>query len=227
MKLRRCPTRTGAVVFQLAAVCLAGVAHIAFLPPFEGYDETAHWSYIQQLSDTGHIPVFGVDRLSADIDAYPGPRALANGQPYRAFALANATILAAKPGVYASGRDLNWEAQHPPLFYLIMVPVFRLAADLPWRWHMMALRLAAWALAFSGFAWGAIVTRRTLIAHRIEDMRLLIPFAWPCLFPEFFPELARLTNDSLCILLVACVWSLVLAWLMQGATIRRAVLLGL
>ena len=38
----------------LAAVAFLGLAQIAFLPPWEGFDETAHWSYIQELSDTGH-----------------------------------------------------------------------------------------------------------------------------------------------------------------------------
>ena len=33
----------------LLAVALTGLAHLAFLPPFEGFDETAHFSYIQQI----------------------------------------------------------------------------------------------------------------------------------------------------------------------------------
>ena len=50
----------------LLAVALAGVAHVAFLPPFEGFDETNHFSYIQQMADTGRLPRYGVDKASQD-----------------------------------------------------------------------------------------------------------------------------------------------------------------
>jgi hypothetical protein len=33
----------------LAAALLIGVAQIAELPPFEGFDEIAHYSYIEQM----------------------------------------------------------------------------------------------------------------------------------------------------------------------------------
>ena len=44
-------TRAAGVVtaLLLLATALVGLAHIAFLPPWEGFDETAHWSYIQEL----------------------------------------------------------------------------------------------------------------------------------------------------------------------------------
>jgi hypothetical protein len=69
----------------LFAVFMAGVAHVAALPPFEGFDEVAHWSYIQQIADEGRIPIYGQDRLSADIARYPGPRAAEQGQPYHSW----------------------------------------------------------------------------------------------------------------------------------------------
>src|SRR5437016_10644044 len=76
----------------LAAVALLGVAHSALLPPFEEYDSIQYWSGIQQVADTGTIPLRGVARLSADLDFYDGPRTFdsAPGQPpsgmtYRAF----------------------------------------------------------------------------------------------------------------------------------------------
>jgi hypothetical protein len=40
----------------LLAALFIGLAHIALLPPFEGFDETGHYSYIQQLADTGRSP---------------------------------------------------------------------------------------------------------------------------------------------------------------------------
>jgi len=66
----------------LLAVGLAGLAHLAFLPPFEGFDETGHFSYIQQIADAGQIPHPGADRKSADVRAYPGPRAYGGVAPF-------------------------------------------------------------------------------------------------------------------------------------------------
>src|SRR5579859_5001195 len=59
---------------MLLAVALTGFASLAFLPPFEGFDETGHFSYIQQIADEGRIPRAGIDRISVDVDAYQGPR---------------------------------------------------------------------------------------------------------------------------------------------------------
>ena len=214
----------------LLAVLLAGVAHVAALPPFEGYDETAHWSSIQQIADTGHLPVYGRDRLSADLARYAGPWASDHGQPYRAWFdrhPAAAAVVQGGPGRFGQGQERNWQAQHPPLFYLLLAPVYRLAAGLDWRWHLFVLRLAGWVIAWAGFAWGAWRTQQALAARGVADARLLLPAAWPFLFPQFFPEMARLTNDTLCLLLFAGVWSVALAAAQHGLGRRGAVGLGL
>ena len=46
----------------LLASLLIGLAHVAGLPPFEGIDETAHYSYIEQIAKTGTLPRVG-DKL--------------------------------------------------------------------------------------------------------------------------------------------------------------------
>src|SRR5262245_26840722 len=51
------PTSPRALVALLLLSSLVlGLAHIALLPPFEGFDETGHYSYIQQVAETGHWP---------------------------------------------------------------------------------------------------------------------------------------------------------------------------
>ena len=64
----------------LLASLLIGLAHVAGLPPFEGIDETAHYSYIEQIAKTGTFPRAG-DLLRQDaqdveksLEAAPGPR---------------------------------------------------------------------------------------------------------------------------------------------------------
>jgi hypothetical protein len=57
----------------LTAVAFLGLVHLAFLPPWEGFDEPAHWSSVEQAADTGTLPLYGKARLSADFEDYSGP----------------------------------------------------------------------------------------------------------------------------------------------------------
>jgi hypothetical protein len=90
--------RAGAL---LLAVFLFGVARVAALPPFEGYDEVAHWSSIQQIADDGQIPVYGRDHLSVDV-----ARKRTHGRTGRKFAQKD-DCLATKP-LYCGSRRW-WE----------------------------------------------------------------------------------------------------------------------
>lgn len=209
--------RTGSLTWLvLAAVFLAGIACTAILPAWEGADETAHWSYLQQLSDTGRAPQPGRDNLSTDLDRYTGPRPYSDAAPfertghltYRAAREAHADPGAAAPGRFAEGTVPNWEAQHPPLYYAILAPLYRALHALPFKDHLFGLRLAGWLMAFAGLAIGAAATLKAAPDWAREHAPLMA--AWPFLVPQFFPTLARLGNDSLCLLLCGIAWGLLL-----------------
>ena len=200
----------------LAAVAFLGLAQIAFLPPWEGFDETAHWSYIQELADTGHAPRYGSDGLSADLAAYPGPMAYGAASPfdqtgrptYRSYRQAGSAPIQGGPTAYVGTGSLNWQAQHPPLYYAMMTPLYRAAHGLGWVDHLLVLRLASFALAFAGLVLGVLATVR--YAGPVGVWTGPVMAAWPFLFPQFFPEFARLGNDSLCLLLAAFAWAALL-----------------
>ena len=216
----------------LAAAALIGLAHVAFLPPWEGFDETAHWSYIQELADTGHPPRYGVDGLSRDTDAYRGPMPYRGAAPFdqtgrltfRAYHAAGAPVLQGGPSRYASNAADNWQAQHPPLYYALMVPVYRATRGLGWVDGLFALRLASYALAFAGFACGVLATTR--VSQRFGPWAAPILAAWPFLFPQFFPEFARLGNDSLCLLCAGVAWAALVGLLSEEDGWGSAVVLG-
>eukprot|EP01039_Chlorochromonas_danica_P017156 gene17156-20397_t len=186
----------------VVAVWFIGLAFIAATPPFEGFDETAHWSYIQQIADIGHGPAPSVDRLSRDVDAYPGPMRYGEVPPfeqtgrrtYRSFHPGHGL---GGPTTFAQGRDLNWQSQHPPLYYILSAPVYRAARGLGWVDHVFALRLFAFILAFGGYVIGVLAVDQ--YARRADPelgpWTAVIVAAWPFLFPQFFPEFARLGND--------------------------------
>jgi hypothetical protein len=230
--------RAGLTSFLLfAVIAVLGMAMIAVLPPWEGFDETAHWSSIQQMADTAHVPVYGVDRLSADRLSWFGPEPRGIDQRGRLYTDLHQTLpkdTRVGPTRYSPDGPLNWQSQHPPLFYALMVPVYRAAHGLSWVDHLMALRLACWAMACVGLGLGALATWR--MSGRASEGLLASPWLtplslmWPLLFAGYFADLARLGNDSLCLLIFGALWWVLLPMLADGegrGQPIRAVALGL
>jgi hypothetical protein len=225
-----------AALLLLAVLCL-GIAWLAVLPPWEGFDETAHWSYIQQLSDTGKAPRYGVDHLAADVDAYRGPMRYGETPPfektghmtYREAGRASLRGGLGGPTTYRQGRSLNWQSQHPPLYYIVMGAAYRLTRTLGWVPHLFVLRLTSFLIAFAGLTIGVLTTRAYV--RSIPGMRGVwvgpIMAAWPLIFPQFIPEFARLGNDSLCLLLTSLAWALLLDILRDRRSWMVAPVLGL
>ena len=218
---------------MLLAIAMVGTSHILFLPPWEGFDEYAHWSSIQQIADTGRIPYYGIAHISEDVESYTGPMPYASIPPfdktgsatYASFRESGVTALP-ETGErhFRPGQGLNWQAQHPPLYYLIMAPIYLLTKSLSWTENLLALRLASWCLAFAGLALGVLVTEHRL--GKIGVRAAPVMAAYPFLVPEFFPEMARLGNDSLCLLVMGCVWTLLLRLLSPERGAWTAPMLG-
>src|ERR1044072_2153900 len=120
---------------RLAAL-LIGLAQAALLPPWEGFDETAHFSYVAQIADTGTWPQ-GKEPLSADVEAStrktPAGLLLRAWGSYAAFKTASPEMLdaarrelhaaPAAPRTWRPGQALNWEDQQPLLYYAMLAPV--------------------------------------------------------------------------------------------------------
>jgi hypothetical protein len=212
----------------LASVFLFGLLKLATLPPFEAFDEAQYWSAIQQLADTHKRPRYGEARLSADVAAYPGALPSSSGQPYATFfsRVHEASPWSSGPSRYVPGDTLNYEAQHPPLFFRLMAPLYRVAAPLPWPAHFLVLRIACWTVAFLGFAMGAYATQGVLLRRGLRGVILMLPMAWPFLFLQFFEEFTRVTNDTLCLALIGVIWSVLVGVVERNADWRRAVVLG-
>ena len=122
------------VALALLGSLLTGIGFIALLPPFEGFDETAHYSYIQQIAETGRWPRRG-DKISAEIDRYmasaPTAELMSPRWTYFRFfneggdraAAADALWRQAGPTTFEPGEIANWQAQHPPLYYALLAPL--------------------------------------------------------------------------------------------------------
>jgi hypothetical protein len=185
--LRAAPSRWAWWLLLLAGA-LAGLAAALILPPLEGFDEIAHWSSLQQVADTGSDPRYGIDTVSTDLFRYRGPIPYgAPGLPaptetYQAYRHAGAPALVMHAGVYGRSRPgggfRNWEAQHPPLYYRLLAPLFAATRGLLLRDQVLALRLASWSLALCGLlvaALGGAAMAGGRRARGARDRRLAAP----------------------------------------------------
>jgi hypothetical protein len=230
------PPRTGHVLpapyvlafwLILLAVALLGVANCALVPPFEEYDSIQYWSGIQQVADTGAIPVLGQAQISVDVDNYTGPRTFDqrpgrffNGRLYRDFFAQGGVLPEPATRHYQPGQKGNYEGQQPPLYFVALAPAYLLAREWAWPSHMLFLRLVSWSLAFIGFAAGSIAGARVLRDLRMApSLALLLP-AWPLLFPEFFADMARLGNNGLSLCFAGIAWAFTLSLLRQPGWLR-------
>jgi len=241
------------VIFLLGGYLVLGLSHIAILPPWEGFDENAHFSYIQQIADTGSLPKPGSAKISKDVDGYkqyaPMPYCYVplfkagEGYTYHSFfnlppasiqkAYTAIHVPPAKVRKFRPGDMLNWQTQHPPLYYMVLAPVFRLTRSLALIDQIFWLRLVSYI-----FAWTALLITilggYRLSKARHDDVRLAsrpwLVFGTVCiplLFPSWFPEMARIGNDSLCALWLSLLWILLIRVHTVGKTYPVALMMGL
>lgn len=202
------------VAALLAFSLMTGLAQVFLLPPWEGFDEPAHFSYIQQLTETHRWPKHG-DGLAADFEGYaklaPMPYGLAFGHVnyYGFFGGSPVAIEAVRKAIHSPGENPrgwrscaipNWEAQHPPLYYLLLAPFYLLARGWSLLHQLMFLRAVSYSVAWLALCMVAIA------GVDFEPAGSLAPALWPYLFPMWFPEMARLGNDSLVAFLAAAAW---------------------
>jgi len=127
----------------MIAFAALSLAQVFLLPHGEGFDEPAHYSYVALLADEGRIPVLGEDTMDAAwerrYNRLPGPYAkpmtkvtyrqfFEQPDETRAKAVSAWRTKPSGPNRYAPSRRANWEAQHPPLYYALLVPAYKLAA---------------------------------------------------------------------------------------------------
>ena len=208
----------------LAASLLLGVGYLAILPPFEGFDEYAHYSSIRQIADTGTLPIFGSSFIDRNVEDYEthAPMPWASGSPpfaqpgrmtYPAFfgdpvAVTHYEIYRsiAANSTFESGAQLNWEAQHPPLYYALMAPIMKVTEHFSFVTQIFILRLVSYLLAWAGFVigWRTVQSYETKwIPARIAEGYVY----YPLFVPMFFGEFARIGNDALCLFLLSLIFS--------------------
>ncbi len=220
-----------AIILLLAGSFLLGASYIAILPIWEGFDETAHFSYIQQVADSKKLPLDGKDPISTDIEKYyqyaPVPKAIFSETPskkrltYQSFFLKSDESLSDSkefvhstnsPRKYFPGRGHNWESQHPPLYYILLSPIYLATKQLSWGKQIFILRITSYTFAWLGLV-VAVFTCLELAKKQSSRNKIYLwnwaaigAGLWPLFFPAWFSDMARIGNDSICCLLLSLVW---------------------
>ena len=119
---------------------------------------------------------------------------------------------------------LNWAAHHPPLYYLLGVPIERALRDRPIFTRAFALRLYSLLLSTITIVIAALVGRLLFGEHGHD---WLLP---PCLMvfsPAYSLHQSCINNDHLLILLYTFLLYLLLKWQDEAIAPKKAIALGL
>jgi len=241
-----------AIILLLLGNFLLGASYIAMLPIWEGFDETAHFSYIQQIADIRKLPLDGKDPISTDIEKYyeyaPVPHALAaefqskDRWTYRSFFSKSAELLShskefihstGNPRKYFPGKGYNFESQHPPLYYILLSPIYSATNQLSWGKQIFILRIISYTFAWLGLVVAVFTCLEMAKKQSSQNKIYLWNWAaigaglWPVFFPAWFSDMARIGNDSICCLLLSLIWFVSIKMTSLGISLKHFLLLGL
>ena len=94
--------------------------------------------------------------------------------------------------------------QHPPFYYALLTPFYLLSE----RWSLVGqlalLRGLSYFAAWLSLCLAVLVAAKAFPTSGTGRAMIAAPALWPFVFPGWFPEMARLGNDSLVALMVAC-----------------------
>ncbi|MEQ1884643.1 MAG: DUF2142 domain-containing protein [Bryobacteraceae bacterium] len=198
------PWLTTAILLFLAR----GTFYCFLQPLWEGYDEWAHVAFIHAIATTGHLPARAdpipseiADSLAATPEPYsaePPPQSLTRDQFWRLTDAERADRLQHPP---RGGSLFQYEAQQPPLYYVLLALPYRVVWGLPVSARVLFLRLLSLALAalVLPLAWRIALGVFPTDAGARSAVLLLVAM------PGLFVDLARVANDSLAIVCCAAV----------------------
>jgi 4-amino-4-deoxy-L-arabinose transferase-like glycosyltransferase len=190
------------MLILLAYLALAGGYALA-TPRWNNPDEPAHYNYIAHLAQRGQFPVLE----AGDWDSQRLAQRLTSGR------------FATREPV----DELRYEGHQPPLYYLLMAPLYRLVDGLGSNARIVALRSASIGL-------GALVIVITYAAGRmLAPQRLeLAPLAAGIVafIPMHTAMTATINNDTLAELMASTTVLVILVGLRHGFDVKRVLMIG-
>lgn len=192
----------------LIVYLLLGSAYAALTPTWQAPDEPAHYNYVKFITEERALPVL----QPGDWNAAELEELKATGFP---------------PGRSVAG--IRYEFWQPPLYYLLLVPVYALTTGLPLATQVILLRLASLLLSLGTLLLTYAIVRTTLPGR---PGLALAATGLTATIPMHLAMNAAINNDTLANLLLAALTLLALRWLdgtisPRRLTISVALLFGL
>ena len=137
------------------------------------------------------------------------------------------------PRTYTESNGLNWQSQHPPLYYLLLCPIYLTTKHLSWGAQLFILRLTSYLFAWSALIVGYFIYLNRFNSNSCKKYKDIYYWAifgfgiWPILFPSWIPEMSRMGNDSLCALIMALIWAVSIRACNKGLSPGYAFAIGL
>ena len=179
---------------------LRGMAIQCLYPPLEGPDEYQHIAVIHYLVENRVLPVYGQSMVPVslydDIVANPHPNHSADhtrcigAQSYETF-------YAGKPVRTFDAPIILYQAQHPPLYYILMAPLYA------WSRSLLDFHSTVYLLRFVNLIAAAFAIVFLLYPLRciVADERLYRLFALTvAASPMYMIHISRVTNDAFALL---------------------------
>jgi 4-amino-4-deoxy-L-arabinose transferase-like glycosyltransferase len=214
-------------------------ATVAIFPPFSGHDELAHYAYIRTVATEHRVPtVPDLDEFqraaAAQAKDLPGDYCPAVLYKYCRFALdwnyCQEARWANNPPyiVTIGGENYPWGwqyvANHPPLYHLLMAPVYLATKHESPSFQLYTIRAAAIPIGI------LIVVLAYLLATTLFPGDLFLAIAVPAFVafqPQISYEAAMVNNDILGIALVSLVLYLTVLGLRDRFPWPLTIVLGL
>lgn len=243
-RLRAALTPERAVLAILLAIYLVkGLWLVELHPPFSGHDEVAHYAYVSTLVTEGRVPIIPDPDMWAAPGTVADPDDFDRISPYFWGYCRYSTQdwsgcgdnqcpdscylhVDAATGIIMPAGWI-YTANHPPLYYLLMVPIFN-ATDTHWPEDQLPwFRRAAIPFGMATVLLAYLIVRQ-LVPGRGEAARFLaltVP-AIVAFQPQVSYEAAMLNNDIMAIALTSAVIWLVTVGIRRGFRIWTSVLIG-
>ncbi|HEV2072586.1 MAG TPA: hypothetical protein VGR29_02995 [Thermomicrobiales bacterium] len=219
------------VIFLFKGIIIAFV-----FPPYTGHDEVAHYAYLEILAEQGRVPLIpdleewrnqyerpgyqpSFDRMSEEF-YFPYARYTTPDWFSGYQIVAYAVTFEGEP--YPSGWV--YTGNHPPLFYLLLTPLFWLLADQTIETQLYVFRLLTIPFGMLTVLF-AYLTVRTIFP-RDRFLAMTVP-AFVAFQPQIAYEAAMLNNDILAIMFTSAVIWLIAVGLRRRFPLWTCLLIGL
>ncbi len=234
--IRRAPMERRFLWVLLLLFAAKGVIFAYVFPPFTGHDEVAHYAYQKVLMEEGRLPLIPdpvayneayqsggnptFDEIPDSFQKYH--RYMTPDWFYRAETPDQVIRTVTYLGEYLPAGWI-YTANHPPLYYLLMAPVWSLTDGQSAEFQLYAFRLAAIPLGMLTVLFAYLTTRRLFPGDTFLAVTVT---SFVALQPQIAYEAAMLNNDILAILTTSACLYLIVVGLQNRFTVGLCAWLG-